>query len=138
MDKFIVRFSILALTLYMIIVTAFAFYGIDVSEYDYIFTDSFMSGILLTTLCHSQGRYHCVWMRAMCYNLMFVPSVNFIDSKYPIFVNAEDYVYFISASILVTIIATLILAFRHFYKVQKLKTDKSKLHEDRRRNDGED
>lgn len=126
MDKFIVRFSAIVLTLYMIIVTCFAFNGVDISEYDYIFTDSFIIGLVLTTLCHSQGRYHCVWMRAMCYNLMFIPIINFIDCKYTLFENVENYIYLICISLSITVIATFILAINHFRKVKKLKKSRYK------------
>lgn len=59
MDKFIVRFAILVLNAYMIFVFAFALNGIDISEYDFLFTDSVLFGIVLTALVHAQGRYHC-------------------------------------------------------------------------------
>lgn len=120
MDKFIVRLSAIVLTLYMIFVVVLAFNGIDISEYDYLFTDSFIIGVVLTTLCHTQGRYHCIWMRAMCYNLTIIPLINFIDCKYPLFENAEDYVYFIGACLTLTVLSTFILAINHFRKVRKI------------------
>lgn len=120
MDKFIVRFSVLALNVYMIVSLAYAMNGVDISEYDYIFTDSVLIGIVLTTLVHVQGRYHCKWIRALCYNLILVPSINFIDCKYPLFETAEDYVYFVTSVISISIIATIILAINHFRKVRKV------------------
>lgn len=126
MDKFIVRFAAIALTVYMIAVTALAFYVVDISEYDYLFTDSFIIGLVLTTLCHTQGKYHCVWMRAMCYNLTIVPLINFFDCKYPIFETAESYVYFIGSCLALTVLSTLILAINHFRKVRKLKKQRYK------------
>ena len=42
MDKFIVRLSSVILTVYMIVATLFALNGIDISEYDFIFTNSFI------------------------------------------------------------------------------------------------
>lgn len=126
MDKFIVRFAAITLTVYMILVTVFAFDGVDISEYDYIFTDSFIIGLVLTTLCHSQGKYHCVWMRAMCYNLTFVPIINFLDCKYPLFETAEDYVYFIASCLTLTVFSTLVLAINHFRRVRKVKKSRYK------------
>lgn len=120
MDKFIVRFSVLALNVYMIVALAYAMNGVDISEYDYIFTDSSLIGIVLTTLVHVQGRYHCKWIRALCYNLILVPSINFIDCKYPLFETAEGYVYFVTSVISISIIATIILAINHFRKVRKV------------------
>lgn len=129
MDKFIVRLSSVILTVYMIVATLFALNGIDISEYDFIFTNSFIIGLVLTVLCHSQGKYHCVWMRAMCYNLMFIPIVNFIDSKYPLFETVEGYIYLICISLSITVLSTLILAINHFRKVSKVLKLKRQQHE---------
>lgn len=121
MDKFIVRFSILALNAYILVVIKFASKGIDISVYDFIFTDSVLFGIVLTVLCHTQGQYHCVWMRALCYNLIFIPSVNYINAKYYIFNSEDEYIDFIYKSMYVSIVFTIILAINHFLKVIKLK-----------------
>lgn len=120
MDKFLVRFSILALNAYMVIATIYAFNGIDISEYDYLFTDSFISGALLTSLCHAQGKYHCVWMRALCYNLMIIPSLNFIDAELILFETAEQCIYTFCSIFAISIISTIILAINHFRRVRKV------------------
>lgn len=120
MDKFLVRFTILALNVYMVIATVYAFNGIDISEYDYLFTDSFMFGALLTALCHAQGKYHCVWMRALCYNLMFIPLINFIDSQIVLFETIEQCIYTLCTIFAINISATIILAINHFRKVRKV------------------
>lgn len=129
MDKFIVRFSILVLNLYIIIVLAYAFNGIDISVYDYIFTDSILFGIVLTTLVHVQGKYHCKWIRALCYNLIAVPSINFIDSKYGLFGTIEMLIYTYCSLLLISIVVTLILAINHFRRVRKLNKQKQTLRE---------
>lgn len=118
MDKFIVRFSVLVLNIYMIVVLLFALNGIDISVYDYIFTDSVLFGIVLTALCHVQGRYHCKWIRALCYNLIAIPSVNFVDYQYEIFNKIEYYFAVILGIMSVSIIATIILAINHFRRVR--------------------
>lgn len=120
MDRFIVRLSILALNVYMIVVTILAYNGIDISYLDYIFTDSVLFGIVLTTLCHTQGRYHCVWMRALCYNLIVIPLLNFIDYQYVLFDTAEHLIYAIGFLISINILATIILAINHFRRVRKV------------------
>ena len=121
MDKFIVRFTVLALNAYMILVFILALNGIDISEYDFIFTNSVLFGIVLTVLSHSQGKYHCKWIRALCYNLIFVPTINFIDCKYPLFNTIEEYIYFVSSIIGISSIATIILAILHFRRVRRIK-----------------
>lgn len=138
MDKFIVRFSAISVNLYIPIVLVYAYNGIDISNYDYIFSSSILFGLVLTILSHSQGKYHCKWIRALCYNSAITPTISFIDSQYTLFEDEITYIYLISTLWSVSAIITLILAIRHFYKVQKLKTDKNKSYEDRRRNDGED
>ena len=120
MDKFVVRFSILAQNVYMIIVTILAYNGIDISYLDYIFTDSVLFDIVHTTLCHAQGRYHCVWMRSLCYNLILVPALNFIDYQYVLFETAEQLIYAIGFLISINILATIILAINHFRRVRKV------------------
>lgn len=121
MDKFVVRFTILALNAYMIFVFSFALNGVDMSEYDFIFTDSLLFGILLTVLVHVQGKYHCKWIRALCYNLVAVPIINFVDCKYPFFNTVEGYIYFASAIMSISVISTIILAILHFRRVRRIK-----------------
>ena len=120
MDRFIVRFSVLALNIYMIVVLLFALNGIDISVYDYIFTDSVLFGIVLTVLCHVQGRYHCKWIRALCYNLIAIPMINFIDYQYEVFTQIEYYFAVMLGIIAVSITSTLILAINHFRRVRKV------------------
>ena len=120
MDRFIVRFSVLALNIYMIVVLLFALNGIDISVYDYIFTDSVLFGIVLTVLCHVQGRYHCKWIRALCYNLIAIPMINFIDYQYEVFTRIEYYFAVMLGIIAVSIISTIILAINHFRRVRKV------------------
>lgn len=120
MDKFIVRFSIFALNAYMIIVLLFALNGIDISAYDYIFTNSVLFGVVLVVLCHSQGRYHCKWIRALCYDLIAIPLINFFDYRYEVFNQIEYYFAIILGIISISIIITIILAVNHFRHVHKV------------------
>lgn len=120
MDKFLVRILPIILNVYVAIVTMFALYGIDISIYDYLFSSSFTFGLLLSVLAHAQGRYHCKWIRVLCYNLIFVPFVSFIDSIRPIFYSGESIVIFLLIDMFITIFATIILAINHFRKVRKV------------------
>lgn len=120
MDKFLVRILPIILNVYIVIVTAFAWNGIDISEYDYWLSCPIIMGVLLTTLCHSQGKYHCKWIRVLCYNLIFVPFASYIDAVNPIFYEAEDMIMFLCADMFITIIATIILAINHFRRVRKV------------------
>lgn len=80
MDRFVVRITAILVNVYIPIVLLFALHGIDISVFDYIFSSTFLLGVVLTTLSHSQGKYHCAWMRALCYNALLTPMVNFVDS----------------------------------------------------------
>lgn len=118
MDRFIVRFSILALNAYIMIVLIFAFNGIDVSIYDFFFSSTILFGILLTTLVHSQGRYHCKWIRALSYNTIFCPAVSYIDRAYCIFPESIYYIYTICCAMIIAILITIVLSVNHFRRVR--------------------
>jgi len=120
MDRFLVRILPIVLNLYIIVVTAFAWNGIDISVYDYWFSCTISMGVLLTVLCHSQGKYHCKWIRALCYNLIFVPLINYVDALYPLFYTVESFLFAFCIDIFITILATIILAINHFRRVRKV------------------
>ena len=120
MDRFLVRILPIILNLYIVVIAIFAWNGVDVSMYDYWLSCPIMMGLLLTILSHSQGKYHCKWIRVLCYNLIFVPFASYIDSVNPIFYEAEDMIVFLCADMFITIIATIILAINHFRRVRKV------------------
>nr|DAY73247.1 MAG TPA: hypothetical protein [Caudoviricetes sp.] len=126
MDKFVVRFCIFGLNTYMLIVLIYALNGVDISEYDYLFTNSLLFGVLLTILSHTQGKYHCRWARFLCYNLVLVPIVNYIDCKYSIFDTAEEYIYFACGTLMFATISTIILAINHSRRARKVKKSRYK------------
>lgn len=120
MDRFLVRILPIILNLYIVVIAIFAWNGIDISIYDYWLSCPVMLGLLLTVLSHSQGKYHCKWIRVLCYNLIFIPLVSYIDSVHPIFYEAEDMIIFLSADLSVAILSTIILAINHFRRVRKV------------------
>lgn len=120
MDRFLVRILPIILNLYIVVIAIFAWNGVDVSMYDYWVSCPISMGVLLTVLCHVQGKYHCRWIRVLCYNLVFIPLVSYIDSIRPIFYKAEDMIIFLSADMSVAILATIILAINHFRRVRKV------------------
>lgn len=136
MDKFIVRISILLLNAYILVVLLFALNGVDISIYDYLFTNSMLFGIVLSTLVNSQGRYHCKWIRFMCYDLILIPIINYIDAKYYLFSSAESCIYYYCFISGFSILITTILAIKHFIRVRKL--NKIRSYEIRRRNEIKD
>lgn len=120
MDKFLVRsFAILA-NLYVPIVLFYAMQGVDISIYDYFFSNTFLFGILLIVLVHSQGRYHCLWMRGLCYNSAAIPLFCFTDAKYNLFNDAYYYIITISCIWSFGIAITIFLAVKHFRRATKV------------------
>lgn len=120
MDKLLVRLLPILLNLYIIAAMTFAWAGIDISVYDYWFSCPILMGILLTVLSHTQGKYHCKWIRALCYNLIFTSSLTYIDSVYVLFETAQPYLIMLTASMSVSIITTIVLAINHFRRVRKV------------------
>lgn len=121
MDNFIVRLSILVLTSFIAVSLYYAWNGVLLSEYDCLFSCSLMSGILLNTLVYSQGKYHCVYMRGLCANLIFTPSITFLDSRYCLFEDAEMFLIILSVAWSLCFIITVALAINHFRRVRKVK-----------------
>lgn len=135
MDKFIIRISIIIFSLFIGISLCFAWNGILISEYDSLFSCSFMSGLILNVLVFSQGKYHCAYMRGLASNLIITPLINFTDSYFLIFEDAYIYVLVLSIIWIFSFITTLFLAIHHFTKVNKIK----KAHNEfRRRNERKD
>lgn len=131
MDKFLVRFSAFVLNLYILLSTCLAYRGISTDCFDFLFTDTLLFGVLLTILCHKQGRYHCVWIRVLCYNLILIPVINFLDAIYTVFYYAETLIYVIILFTVLSIIITILLAIIHFRQVRlsinKKKSERYKL-----------
>ena len=118
MDKLIVRLSAILVNIYMAIVLIFALSGIDISIYDYWFSTSMLFGLVLSVLAHSQGKYHCKWMRGLCYTSISVPAVGYVDAMYGIFGNAMDFIIAIACIWTLGILYTLFEAMRHFIKIR--------------------
>lgn len=129
MDKFIVRLSILVLTTFIAVSLYKAWNGVLISEYDTLFSCSLTCGVLLNTLVYSQGKYHCVYMRGLCVNLVFTPSVNFLDMRFGLFEDAYYLLMTLSVSWGLAFLITLVLAINHFRRVRKLNKQKSRFRE---------
>lgn len=59
-------------------------------------------------------------MRGLSANLIFTPSVTYLDSKYVLFEDAETFLIILSSAWSIAFIVTLILAINHFRKVRTL------------------
>lgn len=120
MDKFIIRASAILINIYLPLVLLFAVNGIDISVYDYMFSSNIMFGLVLSVLSHTQGKYHCKWIRGLCYNAIAVPIVGYLDASYNLFGNAMTFIYTIAIIWCVGVLTTIILAINHFRRVRKV------------------
>lgn len=134
MDKFIVRITIFYTTLYFMYVLYYAWSGVNVFDDTY----KLLLVYSLFVFVKEHPKYHCRFARFLALNIFATESITYIDNKYCIFEDAELMLIVLSSMWIISVTATLVLAFRHLYKVQKLKSDKNKLYEDRRRNDDKD
>lgn len=121
MDKFVVRATAIVANLYIVVVLIFAFNGTDISTYDYLFSTTLLLGIVLTTLSHAQGKYHCKWMRGLCYNCIFTPLLNFFDCTLTLFYDTMTYIYTVALLVSASILYTIYMSVRHFRKVRNIK-----------------
>lgn len=120
MDKFIVRLSAILINIYVPVTFLFAINGIDISVYDYWFSTSIMFGIVLSVLVHSQGKYHCKWMRGLCYNGISVPAAGYLDASCNLFGNNIDFIITLAALWIIGILYTIYESVNHFRKVRKV------------------
>lgn len=120
MDKFIIRASAILINAYIPLVLIFAVNGIDISIYDYMFSSNVMFGLVLSILSHSQGKYHCKWIRGLCYNSVAVPSVCYMDASYDLFGDAMAFIYSIAIIWSIGVLITIFLAINHFRRVRKV------------------
>lgn len=120
MDKFLVRIIALVVNIYIPISLVFAVNGILITEYDYLFSDTLPLGILLTVLVHTQGRYHCKWIRALCYNSIATPAVCFADAQFSLIESPILFIYIIALLWSLSVITTIVFAISHFVKVRIL------------------
>lgn len=120
MDKFIVRLTIISMTIYMAISLLYAWNGVLISEYDSVFCCSLSSGVLLNVLVYSQGNYHCVYMRGLSANLVATPLLVFLDGYYNLFEDSDSLIITMSVMWFLGVYSTIVLAVEHFMKVKKL------------------
>lgn len=132
--KFLVRLTIIFISLYFISVFAVAI-AFKTSFHNDIYV--VLLELCLAVFASVQGNYHCKYARFTAWGIFSSDSVTRLDAAYD-FIPIGNTAIVSSVILTVSISISLFLAFRHFYRVQKLKSDKNNLYEDRRRNDGKD
>lgn len=116
MDKVITRFSIVIVTIYFIISYLFAQFGVDVLSRAY--TILFELCVVTYTFC--SGKFHCKYIRWTALSLLFVDVLNYTDYYFN-YIPTSVYNIIPIGILAIGITTSITLAFRHFYKVNKIK-----------------
>lgn len=125
LDVFIVRFlpfGLFILICYIVINSRLGNTEIDYNAINQIHSNSFPYALALFLISLSDKKYHCIWNRAMYVELMVIPIINYINAKFHIFYDELSMIYFVSLTLILTLIATIILAVRHFIITRKRRT----------------
>lgn len=116
MDKVITRFSIVIVTIYFIISYLFAQFGVDILSRAY--TILFELCVVTYTFC--SGKFHCKYIRWTALSLLFVDVLNYTDYYFN-YIPTSVYNLIPIGILALGITTSTTLAFRHFYKVNKIK-----------------
>lgn len=115
-DVFLVRYIPIAMLIYIGVNIICAWEGIMFTDADFIFANSFIYSFVLFFVSLADRKYHCVWNRAMYVEMMLVPLINYADGKFTIFPTAEGLLITLSVTWILTLVATVFLAVRHFLR----------------------
>lgn len=126
LDVFVVRFLPLLLFIYMIKIIIDSWHGISQYPFNLLHSNSFFYASALFLVSLSDSKYHCVWNRAMYIELMLVPILNYLDAKFVLFTDVYSALMVISVTIGMTVIATVVLAVRHFIRTNRRRISNGK------------
>ena len=117
MSKFTVRFTVIAVALYLILC-----YIIEMAVHINIWSQTYyLLFELCTCLCISkQGVYHCKFIKWTAYGILISDTIVCADNLFDIF-NADFIVLVPPIIIAIGLIMTTTLAINHFIKVKRLK-----------------
>ena len=115
-DVFLVRYIPIAMLIYIGVNIICAWEGIMFTDADFIFANSFIYSFVPFFVSLADTKYHCVWNRAMYVEMMLVPLINYADGKFTIFPTAEGLLITLSVTWILTLVATVFLAVRHFLR----------------------
>lgn len=120
--KFLVRFTILFVTLYFIITYVLAqFFGVSYFNDFYVV----LLELCLCVFCTVQGNYHCKYMRYLAWGSFSSDTLTRADNSLD-FLSVDAHNLIPLAIIVISVITTLILAVRHFIRTTKVKNNKHK------------
>lgn len=117
MSKFTVRFTVIAVALYLILC-----YIIEMAVHINIWSQTYyLMFELCTCLCISkQGVYHCKFIKWTAYGILISDTIVCADNLFDIFY--ADFIVLVPPIIIsIGLITTTTLAIKHFIKVKRLK-----------------
>ena len=122
MDKLLVRLFVVFTTLYFLFTYILAWYGVECFSDAYIV----MAELAICVVMSTQGKYHCKYMRFTAYGLTASDSVTRIDNAYDI-LSVDAALVLPLSLIMCSVTISFVLAFRHYYRVLKLKRNKHEI-----------
>lgn len=118
-DVLIVRFLPFILFIVFSINMIGCYCGIDMILSYELHGNSALYALALYLISLSNKRYHCIWNRAMYLFLIFVPTLNFLDTAVCFLPSDRAYMTVVIISYLTTVLVTAYLAIRHFVQISK-------------------
>lgn len=117
MGKFLVRITIVITAVYLIISYCLAqFVGIDILDDWY----SVLFECITVVYCFSEGKYHCKYMKYTAISILFSDVLTRVDNEFD-FLSVYAHNLIPIGILAIGITTSITLAFRHFYKVNKIK-----------------
>lgn len=117
MGKFLVRITIVITAVYLTISYCLAqFVGIDILDDWY----SVLFECITVVYCFSEGKYHCKYMKYTAISILFSDILTRVDNEFD-FLSVYAHNLIPIGILAIGITTSITLAFRHFYKVNKIK-----------------
>lgn len=125
MGKFLVRVTLILTSIYFLVGFYMAqFIGVDIIEGYY----AIMFELCVVVYCHSEGKYHCRFMKHLATSILVTDSITFLDNSFN-FLSVSEHNAVGFCFIATGIGMTLYEAINHFYNVNKLKQRRKMLNE---------
>lgn len=126
LDVLIVRF--VPFLLYVIIGIQLwrCWLGIDYYPFNLLHSNSAFYSLALFLISLANKRYHCIWNRGMYLFLIATPIFNYLDAKFLIFENVDNYLIVIVTTYFLVLLITAYLAIRHFVQMSKRRLERGK------------
>lgn len=124
MGKFLVRVTLILTSIYFLVAFYVAqFRGIDILNSCY----TIMFELCVVVYCHSEGKYHCRFIKHLATSILVTDSISFLDNSLN-FLSISELNATCFCCIITGMGMTLYEAINHFYNVGKLKQKRKKLY----------